>query len=243
MWAVLAISEAIPAVWCIYGASICTPAQAAGQWSVLMFIAVFWFTSNFRGCFCASKEIDRNATERHEAGGCEILWYLTVMFCCNFSWLWLIFFVCAPLKLLSFADLRPEPILQMVGAVVLFLCTLGFLLVHVEMGNNWLGEPVLMQGHKLIKTGVFRCARHPMYAIFVLAAFGIFLATFNWLLAIVWLPYVFMGLARIPREERMMVDQFGDQFLEYRRRVRALGPLSCMCSCFDREVQDPLLYA
>jgi protein-S-isoprenylcysteine O-methyltransferase Ste14 len=67
--------------------------------------------------------------------------------------------------------------------------------------------------------------RHPNYAALLIVACGIALglasplalaATF-----MLWLPIV---IVRIVREERMLVERFGDPYLDYRRRTWRLVP-------------------
>lgn len=244
------IDEAIANSWCIYGAYKCTPAAVVGQWSVLIFIAVFWITTNFRPCLRRMKNINEAATERfeNEMGSQESLWVIIVHTCCN-SGMPFVFFLAGPLHALPLAYIHGEipAIFQIVGAVLSILCLVGFLTVHTEMGENfstpWVSGPVIMEQHSFVVSGVFRFARHPMYVVFLWFSVAIALATFNWLLVIVWLPFTFQALARIPREERMMVDQFGEEYLEYRRRVSALGPLCSCFKCFEGDLQPALLSA
>ena len=52
----------------------------------------------------------------------------------------------------------------------------------------------------------------------IVAALGLFLAEI---------------LHRIPQEEAILVELFGEEYIEYRRRVGALGPM-WFCACFNR---------
>jgi protein-S-isoprenylcysteine O-methyltransferase Ste14 len=63
-----------------------------------------------------------------------------------------------------------------------------------------------------------------MYAVFLWASIGTLLATLNWVIAWCVFGLVLVTLRRIDTEERILVDAFGGQYLEYRRRVSALGP-------------------
>jgi protein-S-isoprenylcysteine O-methyltransferase len=79
--------------------------------------------------------------------------------------------------------------------------------------------------HVLVQHGPYRLIRHPNYTALLIIACGIALglasplawaATFT-----LWLPIV---IVRIVREERMLVERFGDAYREYRRRSWRLVP-------------------
>ena len=62
-----------------------------------------------------------------------------------------------------------------------------------------------------------------MYAIFLWGAIGTLLATLNWLIAWCVFGSVLVTLRRIPTEERILTELFGERYLQYCRRVPALG--------------------
>ena len=73
----------------------------------------------------------------------------------------------------------------------------------------------------LVMTGPFRISRHPMYLGFVLLLLGVALALGS--LISFYAPLV-MALTLetlfIPYEERMCEREFGQQYLDYKKRVR-----------------------
>ena len=74
-----------------------------------------------------------------------------------------------------------------------------------------------------------------MYAVFLWAAIGTLLATQNWLIAWIVSGVVVLTTRRIETEERILIELFGAQYVEYRRHVSALGP-PWSCLGFDREL-------
>jgi protein-S-isoprenylcysteine O-methyltransferase Ste14 len=72
----------------------------------------------------------------------------------------------------------------------------------------------------LLTHGCFRISRHPMYVGMVLLTFGIavLLGTLTPLLVVALLAWVLSRFMRF--EEEKMVAAFGDEYQEYRRRVR-----------------------
>jgi len=119
--------------------------------------------------------------------------------------------------------------LQIFGSVVLALHALVFLQVHINMGKSWSPVPQAKVQHELVEEGLFRFARHPMYANFIWATPSVFLATLNWLVAVTWgLGWIALAIYRIPKEEDILIELFGRSYLNYRHRVGALGPRWCI---------------
>ncbi len=96
---------------------------------------------------------------------------------------------------------------------------------RVTLGRNWSASVMQKSGHELITSGPFFYVRHPIYTGMLAGLLGPALAIGEWrgVLAVVisWL-----ALWRKYRlEERFMVDLFGTQYLDYRRKVPALVPI------------------
>ena len=101
---------------------------------------------------------------------------------------------------------------------------LVMLWARVTIGRNWSAGVVLKEGHELVTTGPYRFVRHPIYS-------GLLLLALGWA---VWRGQYagFYGLAVIlvlfwiksRAEEQLMIEHFGDAYLGYKARVRALVP-------------------
>jgi len=96
---------------------------------------------------------------------------------------------------------------------------------HINLGRHW--SPVLetKKDHKLVTTGIYRYIRHPMYTGFFLWALFVGFLIPNWVTIIAALGS-FAGLyfIRIPEEEAMLVEQFGDQYKAYQQRTGKILP-------------------
>ena len=120
--------------------------------------------------------------------------------------------------------------IQLLGSFILFICSVLFILVHFNLGDSWSPVPQLLREtkHELITDGLYRWARHPMYAVFMWAVVGSFLATLNLLITWCLVAFVILTMRRINLEESILVEKYGDQYLEYSNKVSALGfPLCC----------------
>jgi len=82
----------------------------------------------------------------------------------------------------------------------------------------------LSQSHRLITHGPYAIMRHPMYTGILLVGLGGILFYRTW--AFVFFALNFLGMiVRARREEEALREEFGDQWLEYCRRVPRWFPL------------------
>lgn len=76
----------------------------------------------------------------------------------------------------------------------------------------------------LVRNGIFRFIRHPMYASLLLLTWGLFLKGPGWLTgALALVSTVFLVVA-MRTEERELIAHFGKEYLDYCGEVRALVP-------------------
>ena len=115
-----------------------------------------------------------------------------------------------------------------VGWFGVFLTACGVVLAvwaRFVIGRNWSGAAItLKENHKLVQTGAYSIMRHPIYAGLLLAAVGMMITkgTIGDLIGIAFLLAAF--LIRIPKEEKLMSEQFPEEYPEYMKRVKALIP-------------------
>jgi protein-S-isoprenylcysteine O-methyltransferase Ste14 len=96
---------------------------------------------------------------------------------------------------------------------------------HATLGRNWSGRVQLLNEHALVVGGPYRWVRHPMYTAGLLASASALLLSANWLVGGSWLAlHVCQFAGRIPLEERLMVQQFGDTYRQYMRTTGRLLP-------------------
>ncbi|MDY9928013.1 protein-S-isoprenylcysteine O-methyltransferase [Methanosarcina sp.] len=111
------------------------------------------------------------------------------------------------------------------GAGLIFAGNLLFIWSHRALGRNWSPLLEIRRGHTLITEGPYRFIRHPMYAAIFLIGIGVSLLSANWIVALSYmLPMTNMYLFRISDEEKMMAEQFGNEYKEYMRNTGRLIP-------------------
>lgn len=95
---------------------------------------------------------------------------------------------------------------------------------RVAIGANWSGIVTIKEGHELVSNGPYALVRHPIYTGLLLAFAGTALARDEWrgVLAVLLVFAAFWRKLRV--EERFMLEQFGERYVAYQRRVPALIP-------------------
>ena len=79
------------------------------------------------------------------------------------------------------------------------------------------------EARNLVIAGPYRLARHPVYAVYVLTYFGIWLRTLSLPFLAVYVLWFVLLFFRIRYEEGVLSAEF-PEYAAYRRRVGALGP-------------------
>jgi protein-S-isoprenylcysteine O-methyltransferase Ste14 len=96
---------------------------------------------------------------------------------------------------------------------------------HADLGRNWSATLRITGQHSLVTGGVYRRIRHPMYTAHLLWAIAQGLLLSNWLAGWAFLVLSLpLYLVRIPREEQMMLEHFGEEYRQYKTRTGRLIP-------------------
>jgi protein-S-isoprenylcysteine O-methyltransferase Ste14 len=91
-----------------------------------------------------------------------------------------------------------------------------FFRAHADLGPFWSPGLEIKEDHQLIKTGVFKWVRHPMYAAFVAIAVAQIFMLQNWIIGPAFLlSAIPFYLHRVKREEKMLINKFGSEYLDY----------------------------
>ncbi|KAF1710701.1 isoprenylcysteine carboxyl methyltransferase [Pseudoxanthomonas kalamensis DSM 18571] len=120
--------------------------------------------------------------------------------------------------------LPESSILAWAGLIVAYA---GFALAiwsRAVLGRNWSAVVQLKQDHELIESGPYRRLRHPIYTGLLLGFIGtaLMIDELRGLLAV---AIVFVSFWRkLKLEERWLQELFGEHYVRYRQRTRALIP-------------------
>jgi protein-S-isoprenylcysteine O-methyltransferase Ste14 len=125
----------------------------------------------------------------------------------------------------AFANYSFRPALAWLGTLVFVASLLLFFLVHKQLGENWSVTLEIRRRHTLVTTGLYGWVRHPMYSAFWMWAVAQALLLPNWIAG----PAGLVGFGtlfffRVRREERMMIETFGDEYRAYMARTKRVIP-------------------
>lgn len=125
----------------------------------------------------------------------------------------------------AFADYPLNPAPLVAGTICLVVGLWLFYRSHADLGTNWSITLEVRETHTLVTHGVYRTIRHPMYlALFIYAA-GQALVVPNWLVGPAYaVAMVFLFALRLRPEERMMLEEFGDNYRAYIATTKRLIP-------------------
>jgi len=126
---------------------------------------------------------------------------------------------------LAFADYRLPAFVPWCGVAIMGAALWLFWRSHADLGRNWSVTLELRDGHQLVKHGVYRSIRHPMYASIWLFSFAQGALLQNWLAG--WsavVTFAVMYFVRTPREERLMCEFFGQEYRDYMRQTGRVFP-------------------
>ncbi|WP_426437934.1 protein-S-isoprenylcysteine O-methyltransferase [Bradyrhizobium genosp. P] len=124
-----------------------------------------------------------------------------------------------------FASYAFRPAQAWLGVFLAVAALVMFRLTHRALGRNWSVSLDVRENHHLITDGIYRKIRHPMYSAFWLWAVAQALLLPNWvagLSGLIGFGTLFFG--RVAREERMMLDAFGDEYRDYMARTGRIIP-------------------
>lgn len=126
---------------------------------------------------------------------------------------------------IDFADYSQPDFIGWLGVPVFALAIWLLARSHIDLGKNWTPVLQIAQNHTLITSGVFKHIRHPMYAAHLVWGFAQILLLQNWIagpsMIMTMLPLL---LIRIPKEEKMMTNQFGQEYQDYMKRTGRISP-------------------
>jgi protein-S-isoprenylcysteine O-methyltransferase Ste14 len=114
--------------------------------------------------------------------------------------------------------------LFIIGLVMIISGIVVRLIAIITLGKNFSGRLRIREGHTLVKTGIYHWIRHPAYlgAILLFLGFPVMVSSILGLLTTMLL--VAYLLYRIKLEEKMLIDRFGDEYIEYMGQSKRLLP-------------------
>ncbi len=115
------------------------------------------------------------------------------------------------LILFIFTPLNIGALEFIIGTVLIITGTIGFLIALINFKNSPLNTP--------ITTGLYKISRNPQLVMMYFTSLGNCLAIGSWAALIILSLSIIAGHFRILGEEKRLTEQYGDLYLEYKRKV------------------------
>jgi protein-S-isoprenylcysteine O-methyltransferase Ste14 len=128
-------------------------------------------------------------------------------------------------KVPGFANYPWFPPFVVLGTLVFAAAIWTIWRAHKDLGRSFSTTLEIRPDHELVTRGIYRYIRHPIYAAFLLWGVAQAMLLPNWVVGITGpIILVILFAIRIPREEQMMIDTFGDAYRDYGKRTARFIP-------------------
>ncbi len=118
--------------------------------------------------------------------------------------------------LLRFANYDVTIAVPIAGVAFLLFGLWLFWRSHSDLGRNWSVTLEIREEHGLVTGGVYRRVRHPMYTAIFLIYIAQALLIHNWIAGPAgFVAFLVMYVIRVPIEESMMRERFGEVYERY----------------------------
>lgn len=115
-------------------------------------------------------------------------------------------------------------IIRYFGLVLYLLGIIGMHWAEMALGKQFNIQVSIIEGHRLLTDGPYKYLRHPRYSSIIIFITGISLVFRSWLALILAAATALVLLWRIHDEEKLMSQQFGDEWQSYIRKTWRLIP-------------------
>lgn len=92
------------------------------------------------------------------------------------------------------------------------------------LGKEYSPQLQLRRQHRLVTSGPYAWMRHPMYTAMFGVGIALALLTANWCFVLFAVAMIAGFVIRAPREERMMLETFGEEYQIYMQRTGRFFP-------------------
>lgn len=119
----------------------------------------------------------------------------------------------------------PLPVaVRWIGVVLGIACSLLMYWTLSSLGKNLTDTVVTRTGATLVTHGPYRWVRHPFYVTAALLMASVTMLTANWLIGLTSLIVLTLLAVRTPKEEKMLIERFGQQYRDYMARTGRFIP-------------------
>ena len=112
-----------------------------------------------------------------------------------------------------------------IAFIIMLVALICIIKTSYDLKNEYSYTLQIRKDHKLVETGMYKYIRHPMYfcgLLFIIAQ-SLLIPNIIGNISYCILIYIF-ATGRIPDEEKMMIDEFGDKYKIYMGKTKSVIP-------------------
>jgi protein-S-isoprenylcysteine O-methyltransferase Ste14 len=117
------------------------------------------------------------------------------------------------------------PALRYFGILLLWGGVAFAIWARYHIGEYWSARVAVKEDHRVIDSGPYAHVRHPIYSGILLGLIGTALAVGNWRAVITFLVILIVLILKARAEEKLLTEQLGNAYVEYKKRTGMLTPL------------------
>lgn len=179
---------------------------------LFIIVYVFWFFSEviFHRIFFSKKEDSKSK----DKGTLNVIWVL--IFIANFLAVYLTNF--------NFR-IAEGVFISYIGLLIISIGVGLRLAIILSLGKFFTVNVTIKDNHKLKTNGFYKYIRHPSYTASLLSFIGFGISLNNWFsLLVVFTIILIAFLIRIKTEEKVLVNYFGVEYLNYKKSTKKIIP-------------------
>ena len=163
---------------------------------------------------------DRKAVEREG----KIIYAIRVVFFVSLLAFLILYSLYPPLPCIEMLSI-PLPTWSRWAGSIGGLASLTFWAwAQMSLGKEWSPQLQLRQKHRLVTTAPYKRIRHPIYTAMFGWAISLAVLTANWFFVFLAVFMIAFLSRRAPIEEKMMIEEFGEEYREYMRSTGRFFP-------------------
>jgi len=181
------------------------------------FLIIFASAYILGGPFLLHTYKKENAISRQESGD-RSFWLVQPGF--------LLVFYASPIEYLIMSQIIPRTEwLQVVGLVLISTSMFLHGWARLALRGMFTGHIQVQKDHPLIQQGPYRVIRHPAYAGYIIMALGLAIG-YSSVIGLAGIPLLLLPglILRIKVEEKLLAEEYGEEFYLYAQRTKRLIP-------------------
>ena len=123
------------------------------------------------------------------------------------------------------APLLMDSYIAYCGLIIIFIGIILRYLIITTLGQLFTADVTIKQNHRLNKDGFFKHVRHPSYSASLLSFINFGISLNNIISVMLVSILIFTAfIIRIRVEERVLIEHFGSEYLDYKKATKRIIP-------------------